>query len=110
MKLRELEGELIHWDPAEPDRFRAVDTVGEANGVWFLCPKCFRENDGPVGTHRIICWAPEVPLTQTPGPGRWNLVGTGLDDLSLVAGSSSIQLTGGCQWHGWVKSGTTTEV
>ena len=22
-----------------------------------LCPKCFAENGGPVGTHSVICWS-----------------------------------------------------
>ena len=32
-----------------------VDALTEADGVWFLCPKCFAANGGAVGTHAVIC-------------------------------------------------------
>jgi len=85
--------------------FHEVELIRNAHGVMFLCPKCFAANAGSVGTHPIICWVPGVPQTVSPKPGRWNLVGTGLHDLSLVAGSSSVRLTDGCKWHGFVQNG-----
>ena len=73
----------------------------------FLCPKCYVANAGAVGTHSVICWAPQVPQTIDPKPGRWELVGTSLDDLTLRAESSSVLLTteGGCQAHFFVENG-----
>lgn len=83
-------------------------SFADADGIRFLCPKCWVANKGPVGTHIVICWGPHVPKTTPPVPGRWMLVGTGYEDLSLVAGSSSIQLTSGCMWHGFIKDGEAT--
>jgi hypothetical protein len=41
----------------------------------------------------------------SPTPGRWDFQGTGLQDLTLVAGSSSVLLTGGCRAHFFVRDG-----
>lgn len=80
-------------------------TFGDCDGVEFLCPLCYTANGGPRGTHGVICWKPHVPQVSTPGPGRWAHQGSGMHDLSLVAGSSSILLKGGCGWHGFVQNG-----
>lgn len=86
-----------------------VETLAEADGVMFLCPKCFADNAGPVGTHTVICWfVGKVPDDVDPKPGRWTPTGTGLADLTFVpsAGRShSVLLTGGCRWHGFVANG-----
>lgn len=86
-----------------------VDTLAEADGVWFLCPKCFAANGSAVGTHAVICWfVGRVPDDVDPKPGRWTPTGTGLNDLTFVpsAGRShSVLLTGGCGWHGFVDAG-----
>jgi hypothetical protein len=85
-----------------------VDVLGDAQGVRFLCPKCFSENGGSVGTHSVICWflGRGVSADESPGPGRWNALGTGLSDLTLQADSSSVRLTGeGCGAHFFVKAG-----
>lgn len=92
MKLLELEPQFLKVDPTNPDHFQSVDFIGQSNGLMFLCPVCFLKNDGPKGTHSVICWTPEVPQTVNPKPGRWNFEGTGYGDLSLVSGSSSILL------------------
>lgn len=87
-----------------------VEAIERAQGVMFLCPKCFAKNGGKVGTHAVICWSSSrgVPPEVSPGPGRWMLVGTGLDDLTLDGDdgkSRSVQLSGGCEWHGFVTCG-----
>lgn len=86
-----------------------VEALVEADGVMFLCPKCFAENAGPVGTHTVICWfVGKVPDDVDPKPGRWTPTGEGLSDLTFVpsAGrSQSVLLTGGCGWHGFVVNG-----
>jgi hypothetical protein len=85
---------------------RVVDRIEDADGVCFYCPKCFEANGGRVGTHAVICWRPRVPPDVDPKPGRWEFVGTSLDDLTLVAGSSSVRLTGdGCGAHFHVRGG-----
>lgn len=123
MKLTDLEPQFIQheetvgtWTRRLPDGateevtgpqsyIAYVDHLSEAHGVMFLCPKCFAANGGDVGTHQIICWNPSVPQTVEPKPGRWEMRGTGYGDLSLVAGSSSVLLTSGCQAHFFVTTG-----
>jgi hypothetical protein len=109
MRLTELRPKFLVYEMIDGQQYhRSVDTIGEAHGVIFLCPKCFQANGGSVGTHSVICWSPSVPPEVVPGPGRWNLAGTGFGDLSLVAGSSSVKLSGGCEWHGMVTNGEVT--
>lgn len=94
--------------------YHFVDSIDEADGVEFLCPKCFVANKGPVGTHAVICWSRSrgVPDHISPKPGRWKLVGTGLHDLTLNADppstARSVLLNGGCGWHGFVTNGDVT--
>ena len=105
MRLVELEPEFLKW--TDDHHFQRIDTIQGADGVMFLCPVCFQTNNGPVGTHAVICWAPQVPQTTYPVPGRWQLQGTGYQDLTLVAGSSSVFLNspGGCGAHFYVRNG-----
>ena len=104
MRLRELEAKFLRRE--DNQHFIYVSTLAEADGIKFLCPKCFKTNNGVVGTHAIICWSPKVPQDTVPTPGRWELQGTGIDDLTLVAGSSSVLLTGdGCKAHFFVRNG-----
>lgn len=108
MRLRDLEpyfiyretrpcegqGDCITVSPhTEHEYLIHTDAIADADGIWFLCPVCFQKNSGPIGTHAIICWRPRVPPEVFPRPGRWEFEGTGIDDLTLVAGSSSILLT-----------------
>ena len=86
-----------------------VDALADADGVWFLCPKCFTKHSSAVGTHAVICWfVGKVPDDLDPKPGRWTPTGTGLSDLTFVASagrSHSVLLTSGCGWHGFVTNG-----
>jgi hypothetical protein len=106
----DLEAKLIRCTD-ERGSSRVVDTIEEAQGVRFICPKCFEANGGPVGTHQVICWSRSrgVDDEVRPGPGRWRLDGTGLHDLTLNADppsdARSVQLNGGCGWHGHVTDG-----
>lgn len=90
-----------------------VDRIEDAQGVDFLCPKCFVANVGPIGTHRVLCWSRSrgIPDDAEPGPGRWLLVGSGIADLTLNGdgGSRSVALTSGCHWHGFVTAGEVTD-
>lgn len=111
MKLADLEACFLRRvDHGEGAVYERVDSIAEADGVRFLCPKCYKANGGSQGTHGIICWQPgKVPDDARPGPGRWTFHGTGLADLTLRAKSSSVQLVGGCEWHGFVENGETRE-
>lgn len=104
MRLTELEPQWLLADPTCNGWSEHV-TRSEANGIRFLCPKCFAEKCGPVGTHSIICWEPSAGPDRTPGPGRWTMQGDTFDALSLVAGSSSVALSGGCQAHFFIENG-----
>lgn len=112
MRLTELEPQFLRYAPEEGRNIYCfVDTLAEADGISFLCPKCFHENCGPIGTHGVICWFEgRVPDELQPNPGRWNPTGTGYGDLSFVPGkkSHSVLLLGGCAWHGFITVGEVT--
>lgn len=107
MKLRDLEARFLKVESKKS--FSEVDTLAEAQGIIFLCPKCFEAHQGKQGTHSVICWFKDrgVPEDLHPWPGRWIPAGTGIDDLTFVGpDAASVFLNGGgCQWHGFVKNG-----
>lgn len=112
MRIRgELDGHFVRreiWLEAgvSTEHWVHVDSIAEAHGIVFLCPQCFTDPPvGPIGCHSIVCWRPVVPPHVSPKPGRWELTGTSLDDLTLVAGSSSVAITGGCRAHFFVRRG-----
>lgn len=109
--LRDLNAKFIRI--TGPRTHKGVDTIDQAHGVQFLCPKCFRANGGSKGTHSVICWSRSAgtPEYRDPKPGRWKLTGTSLHDLHLEGdavgggGARSVQLLGGCNWHGFINHG-----
>ena len=113
MRLTELDPEFLKLGE-KPGHICHVENIDEAQGIWFLCPKCFAANGGRVGTHGIICWSKSrgVPDDVDPKPGRWKLDGTGFHDLTLNAEpgkSRSVLLLGdGCKWHGFITNGEIT--
>jgi hypothetical protein len=113
MRFLDLQPRFIRYDKREDGVYHVfVEGIAEAQGVIFLCPKCFAKNNGPMGTHSVICWSRSrgVPDEANPKPGRWTLDGTGLSDLTLngdpPGNARSVLLTGGgCGWHGFVTNG-----
>jgi len=106
MRLTDLEPKFVHL--VDPITSLMNDDMQGADGLLFLCPVCMANNRmDDRGVHSILCWTPSVPPSMSPGPGRWRIEGTGYDDLSLVAGSSSVFLSGagGCQAHFFVRHG-----
>lgn len=103
MRLDELDPQFLRRESA--DSFWYVDDLAAADGIMFLCPKCYVVNGGAIGTHSVICWRPRVPQDTSPTPGRWEFEGTGYGDLTLVAGSSSVLLRSGCMAHFFVRAG-----
>lgn len=126
--LRELEGRLMRVEqrfeapyypdgPANSHAEKVPRTYyvpspegafADAHLLFFLCPKCFEANHGRIGTHQVLVGfaARNVPAgTASVGKDgqdtRWIVSGTSLDDLVLTP---SIQLHGGCNWHGFVGS------
>lgn len=116
MKLTDLEPEFLRYDAADQDgthtSYRRVGSIEEANGLQFVCPKCLTANGYErAGVHSVHCWCVGVPLdVGLVGPGRWILVGTGFADLTLNAPNSrSVQIIGGCAWHGFITNGDVTD-
>jgi hypothetical protein len=108
MKLIDLEPQFLKTNE-DGTLHHYVDSIKEADGIRFLCPLCFKNNKGSVGTHGCICWQPHVPQNISPKPGRWYFDGTGYDNLTLRNGSSSILLNGdGCKAHFFIKDGEVT--
>lgn len=134
MKLADLDAKFIRWDQEERDItlvndpalgiaggthverqmrsfFNDVETLADADGIMFLCPKSFAENKGPVGTHSVLVFfeGSRVPLDckdlgrdSHGNPARWKASGTGLHDLTLTP---SILEGGSDCWHGFVTNG-----
>lgn len=130
MRLRELEAQLTKhsapmatWKRLKPgidplrgnwtdddfydftgprDIFTPVATLAEADGIWFVCPKCAATDRHEV---RIGFSGKAVPgsygYNKKGEPVLWAMSGNGIDDLVLTP---SIQLEGGCNWHGFVGS------
>ena len=106
--LRELEAQFTKFYVNAEGRecYRNVDTVEEADGIWFLCPGCkvkYGEN-----THNVMVgFAGKCPpgtyTRNSKGVDtRWQVLpgSSGYDDLSL---SPSILIEASvCQWHGFV--------
>ncbi len=112
MRLTELDPLFVRYEERGGRVYQVpVPTLAEAHGVRFLCPKCWTENKGSVGTHGVVCWSRSrgVPDHASPSPGRWTLDGTDMDDLTLngdpPGAARSVLLTGGCGWHGFITNG-----
>jgi hypothetical protein len=115
VRLTELEPQFLRYDKREDGIFYCpVERIEDAQGIEFLCPKCFAANNGNVGTHAVICWSRSrgVPDDAKPGPGRWSLHGTDYTNLTLNADppgtARSVALSGGCAWHGHLTNGEVT--
>ena len=107
MRLADLEAALLRYE--SPTIMGKVDDLTDAQGIRFLCPKCYAANNGPVGTHMVLCWFADrgVPAEASPGPGRWRPSGDSIETLSFVGpGATSVFLQGGCGWHGFVLNGS----
>jgi len=109
--LTDLEPEWLAWIDGKSHRRMQPGSLKHADGIIFLCPKCYQIAHGSIGVHSVICWFEgHVPDTAVPGPGRWTPKGTGFHDLTFVpgvkVGAVSVQLLGGgCAWHGFIRDG-----
>ena len=100
MKLIDLQPQFLKLISANEHKY--VDTVHEADGIQFDCPKCHADDKKG---HTIICWQPHVPQNIFPHPGRWYLVGTCYGDLTLKSSPSLVQLQNGCHAHFFIRDG-----
>jgi len=99
VKLTDLEASFVLWDGSDIGGYMEVPDIKGADGVTFFCPH------GGEKACSILLWDHSVPPFVTPGPGRWTMTGTGINDLTL---SPSVDMSAGpcaCKWHGWVKNG-----
>jgi Family of unknown function (DUF6527) len=108
VRLIDLEPRFVRYEEGGI-RDSRITALAEAQGLWFLCPLCFAQNHGPVGTHTCETTfegrgaLPEQGSHNKEGkPTRWNVSGTNFQNLTL---SPSIQLQGGCNWHGFITNG-----
>lgn len=88
--------------------YTTVDTLSEADGIWFRCPCAVCGANQYGRSWHLIGFAGRCPPdTYTKGSNgqdtRWTLGPncTGLDDLVLTP---SILRIGGCGWHGFIGS------
>lgn len=115
ISLSRLEAQFLQIDPNNDRVWHCGVPMEDAQGVAFLCPRCFVLNEGRVGTHHIICWfaGRRVPDHLSPGPGRWTPAGTDMETLTLngatPGGSRSVLLTAGCGAHFFVTGGSVHE-
>lgn len=113
MRLTELEPQFMRYESRDGHEYTCpVAGLSEAQGLWFLCPKCFQQNGGSVGTHMCdVTFAGRGALdhhgsrNKDGKPTRWNVSGTDFDNLTTTP---SIQIEGGCNWHGYITNGEVT--
>ena len=100
----------IRWGGFEIETMRTVDSLAEAHGIMFGCPKCYVVNGNSMkGTHQVLVSFAGRSFPEQYGshdsegkPSRWQVSGTGMNDLVC---SPSILLVGpGCGWHGFIGS------
>lgn len=106
MKLTELHPEFMQ--ASDTGQKKGVEqTIESTDGIIFLCPKCTidKNNGADIHVHSIVCWKSHVSQDHFPKPGRWNMEGDSFETLTLVNGSSSVALNGGCNAHFFIRSG-----
>lgn len=109
VRLAQLDPHFVILIPGTKPMLKRVGSIELADGLGFLCPKCWRDSLGK-STVRVLVWQPlKVPEAALPGPGRWAIVGTGVDDLSLLARAPVIDPSHGCGWRGVVELGLVSD-
>lgn len=105
MKLTSQEPQFIRYgrNDAGNEKWTHVDTLAEAQGIYFTCPVC---DDGHAVAVTFADRGVPDDLGSSNGerPTRWQVSGTGYADLTL---NPSIDLTkrANCTWHGWIREG-----
>jgi hypothetical protein len=109
VRLTELKPSFLSIESEKA--YKRHDDLATAQGIVFVCPRCFVNKGGLVGAHSIMCWFNNrgVPPTLNPLPGRWNPSGTGYTNLSFVGpGACSVLIEGGCNAHFLIGNGEVT--
>jgi hypothetical protein len=118
MRLVELEPKFITYHNINGvhymdtlDEFSNPITLDKAQGIHFLCPKCFAANGkSNYGVHYVEVTFKDRGVPDSEGthnksgkPVRWNVSG---NDFSNLSTQPSILLEGeGCGWHGFITNG-----
>ena len=111
--FRDSDGSIHMWSSeSEHWVFEHVNTLAEAHGISFLCPKDYVKNGGPKGTHSVYVFFTGSPYAGHNSAGeevRWNVAGgTSLDDLqltpSILLQDENLPEGDRCGWHGFVGS------
>jgi len=89
-----------------------VKKLADAQGIEFLCPKCFAANGGERGTHLCSVTFEGRGVESHQGahnkagqPTRWSVSGTSLKNLTIAP---SILIEDSCGWHGFITNGEVT--
>jgi hypothetical protein len=115
LKLAELRPWLALY---RPEGIHRVNNLAEAQGIFFLCPACFRILGGSEGCHGLL-----IPFEGrgAPGGALWTVLGTSLADLTLTPSvlifaipetEETVPEWRGkmCRgWHGWIRVGEVVE-
>jgi|SRR6478736_8270395 len=94
-----------------PTGFYCDRSFGEAQGILFLCPSCYRKNgNSDIGVHSVLVWFKDRGVPDTAEPlARWQLSGTSMADVTITP---SINLAtdehSRDEWHGYVTNGHAT--
>lgn len=110
LRLADLEPQFLTY--IGDGRRKHVDTLAEAQGIFFLCPVHAPQiYTGPNGGHGVEVTFAGRGVSDAEGshdfdgnPSRWQVAGTDYEDLTL-APSIDISRGGGCTWHGYITSG-----
>ena len=105
MRLVELDPHFLVRKPKTDADMKHVlertEDLAVADGIRFLCPKCFVANGGVEGTHAIL-----IPfLGRAMGGYGWQVSGTSFSDLTLRPSIAIYVAKGGCGFHGFVTNG-----
>jgi hypothetical protein len=113
---RDLPDGTIQWGGFECEYIPRVDDPRIAQGIEIYCPKCWLpgkgEQDG-VGVHRLQVTFVDAGVLPHQGchngetPTRWSVKGSSFEDIQI---SPSIQIIGGCAWHGHIGLNVPGEV
>lgn len=106
------DGEPCFWSSGDNRRtvFEPVETVAEANGVRFLCPKSFAgRGEGAHSVYVFFQGSPYAGHNKAGQEVRWQVVGgSTVDDLSrspsILEQDDGLAPEHRCGWHGWVGS------
>lgn len=98
-----------HWSPRPYREFYIRCDFADAQGIWFECPLC-RNHHVQVG---FAGRAPAGSFSQNSEgkDSRWNVAGTGYEDLTLtpsIHADPEGAAVGRCSWHGHVTNGEIT--